>query len=117
MRESQRDAAEIGWAQRFFSAMEPCSTGWVLLNFPGNEGHARVHAAYDPGNCWPPSAMLTAAAGRLAASIVSDVHVADGRLSAVGLLGAWVSYFEQLLHDGVGDESRTLRGVVVLASV
>jgi hypothetical protein len=44
-----QDAAEIGWVQRFFSAMEPYSAGGVYLNFLGNQGAARVRAAYDPG--------------------------------------------------------------------
>ena len=43
------DAQHIGWAQRFFTAMEPYSTGGVYVNFLGNEGESRVRAAYDPG--------------------------------------------------------------------
>ena len=46
---ADEDARHIGWAQRFFTAMEPFSTGGVYVNFLGNEGDARVRAAYDPG--------------------------------------------------------------------
>jgi hypothetical protein len=44
---------------------------------------------------------------RLVASLVSEIQVADGRLSAIRPHPAWAPYFEQLLHDGAGDESRT----------
>lgn len=43
------DDRHIGWAQQFFAAMEPYSTGGVYVNFLGNEGEGRVRAAYDPG--------------------------------------------------------------------
>ena len=43
----------------------------------------------------------------LTASLVSEIQVADGRLSAIRPHPAWAPYFEQLLHDGAGDESRT----------
>jgi hypothetical protein len=58
--------------------------------------------------CWQPGATLTPQqrAG-LAASLVSEIQAADGRLSAVRPHPAWAPYFEQLLHDGAGDESRT----------
>jgi FAD/FMN-containing dehydrogenase len=46
---ADEDAQHIGWAQGFFAAMEPYSTGGVYVNFLGNEGEARVRAAYDPG--------------------------------------------------------------------
>jgi FAD/FMN-containing dehydrogenase len=46
---ADEDARNIGWAQQFFAAMEPYSTGGVYVNFLGNEGEARVRAAYDPG--------------------------------------------------------------------
>jgi FAD/FMN-containing dehydrogenase len=34
------------WVEKFFSAMEPLSTGAVYVNDLENEGHARVRAAY-----------------------------------------------------------------------
>ena len=46
---ADQDRAEIGWAQRFFEAMDPYSTGGVYVNFLGSEGETRVRAAYDPG--------------------------------------------------------------------
>jgi hypothetical protein len=61
----EQDTAEIGSAQRFFSAMEPCSTGCVFLNFPGNEGDARVRAAYDQGNTIARSLSRTGAIQRI----------------------------------------------------
>ncbi|MDQ6719392.1 MAG: recombinase family protein [Candidatus Dormibacteraeota bacterium] len=53
---------------------------------------------------------------RLAASIVSEIQVTDGRISAIRPRTAWVAYFEQLLHDGAGDESRTRPGTISWAS-
>jgi hypothetical protein len=47
---------------------------------------------------------------RLAASIVSEIQMTDGRISAIRPRSAWVAYFEELLHDGAGDESRTREG-------
>ena len=44
---------------------------------------------------------------QLAASIVSEIQVTDARISAIRPRSAWVAYFEELLHDGAGDESRT----------
>jgi hypothetical protein len=41
---------------------------------------------------------------RLAASLVSEVEVADRRLSAIRPHPAGAPYFEQLLHDGAGVE-------------
>jgi hypothetical protein len=41
---------------------------------------------------------------RLAASIVSEIQVTDGRISAIRPRSARVAYFEELLHDGAGDE-------------
>jgi FAD/FMN-containing dehydrogenase len=44
------DAAEndryVAWARRFSDAMEPHANGGVYVNFLGNEGEARVRAAY-----------------------------------------------------------------------
>ena len=37
----------IAWARDFSQAMQPFSTGQVYLNFLGDEGVARVKAAYD----------------------------------------------------------------------
>lgn len=47
--DSREDQLHTGWAQRFFEAMTPYSTGGVYVNFLGNEGEARVRAAYDLG--------------------------------------------------------------------
>jgi FAD/FMN-containing dehydrogenase len=38
----------IRWAQDFSSALEPFAPGGVYVNFLGNEGEERVHAAYGP---------------------------------------------------------------------
>jgi len=56
---------------------------------------------------------------RLAASIVTEITVADGALMAIRPRPAWAPYFEELLEvsHGAGDESRTLRGVNVLRLV
>lgn len=40
------DEAAIAWARETFAAMEPYSTGGVYVNFLGDEGGARVQAAY-----------------------------------------------------------------------
>ncbi|MCM8749774.1 FAD-binding oxidoreductase [Thermomicrobiaceae bacterium CFH 74404] len=40
------DDEHIAWAREFFAATEPFSTGGVYVNFLGNEGEARVRAAY-----------------------------------------------------------------------
>jgi FAD/FMN-containing dehydrogenase len=45
----EEDEDHIRWAKEFSAAMEPYSTGGVYVNFLGNEGEARVRAAYDPG--------------------------------------------------------------------
>jgi FAD/FMN-containing dehydrogenase len=46
---AEEDEDHIRWAKDFFSAVEPYSTGGVYVNFLGDEGEARVRAAYDPG--------------------------------------------------------------------
>ncbi|MGH2456246.1 MAG: FAD-binding oxidoreductase [Candidatus Limnocylindria bacterium] len=40
------DDEAIAWTRSCFDAMEPFSTGGVYVNFMGNEGDARVRAAY-----------------------------------------------------------------------
>ncbi len=46
---ADEDDDHVRWAQDFFAAMQPYSTGGVYVNFLGNEGADRVRAAYDPG--------------------------------------------------------------------
>ena len=41
-------APHITWADAFFEAMRPFSTGGTYVNFLGNEGDERVRAAYSP---------------------------------------------------------------------
>jgi len=41
-----KDDAAIAWVRETFEAMEPYSTGGVYVNFVGNEGEARVQAAF-----------------------------------------------------------------------
>ena len=54
---------------------------------------------------------------QLAASIVSEIQVTDGRISAIRPRIAWLAYFEELLHDGAGDETRTRRSHSVREAV
>src|SRR4029079_15355203 len=42
-------SAHIAWADAFFEAMRPFSTGGAYVNFLGNEGAERVAAAYTAG--------------------------------------------------------------------
>jgi FAD/FMN-containing dehydrogenase/SAM-dependent methyltransferase len=39
---------QIAWAREFHQAIKPYSTGGAYLNFIGNEGNARVRAAFGP---------------------------------------------------------------------
>ncbi len=38
--------ANVGWAREVWSALRPCSSGGVYVNFLGDEAAARVRAAY-----------------------------------------------------------------------
>ena len=38
----------IAWADAFFEAMRPFSTGGSYVNFLGDEGDARIRAAFSP---------------------------------------------------------------------
>ncbi|HEX6508734.1 MAG TPA: FAD-binding protein, partial [Chloroflexota bacterium] len=40
------DADNVAWAQEYFAALEPFSTGGVYVNFLGEEGEERIRAAY-----------------------------------------------------------------------
>jgi len=42
------DDEVIAWTRETFDALAPFSTGGVYVNFVGNEGEERVHAAYGP---------------------------------------------------------------------
>lgn len=46
--EDEQDAAHVGWVRRAWDAMQPHTTGVPYLNFLGDEGPARVRAAYGP---------------------------------------------------------------------
>src|SRR5690606_12414406 len=46
--EPAEDAEHIQWTRDLSTAMEPFATGGVYVNFLGNEGEARVRAAYGP---------------------------------------------------------------------
>jgi FAD/FMN-containing dehydrogenase len=44
----QTTEAQVAWAQSFWEATHPHSTGGVYVNFLGEDGEARVRAAYGP---------------------------------------------------------------------
>jgi FAD/FMN-containing dehydrogenase len=48
--DARDDARMISWARAFRDDLRPFATGGVYLNFVGDEGDARVRAAYGPRN-------------------------------------------------------------------
>ncbi len=46
--DAAEDARHVAWARAFWEAMQPFATGGVYVNSLGDEGEARVRAAYGP---------------------------------------------------------------------
>ena len=72
----------VAWTRSTFDAMAPFSTGGVYVNFMGDEGDARVRAAYGPAY-----ERLAALKARYDPTNVFRTNHPAGRLTVHGLVG------------------------------